>query len=284
MADASIGSLPQAASIGNTDKFLLEQQGEAKYILGALLTDFINRNVTDVTVTTLSYDSSCTVTYDPNTGALNLGIPRGKEGTAAILSDSEVVYQIADSGSSVPTGDWSDTPPTPQSGKYLWTKTTLNFNTGYPVTYYSVARSGIDGNGAVSTVCGISPDANGDVDLTSSDVGAVPTTRTVNGMSLSNNIVTRLSFTNKTVEVADWEEEDPPTTGFEDFPYKAQITCEGVTASMFAEVVLYPADALSGIYAPVANTGYDGTSGYVEIWASEVPSDDLVIPTIYVIK
>ncbi len=280
MADASIGSLPQAASIGNTDKFLLEQQGEAKYILGALLTDFINRNVTDVTVTTLSYDSDCTVSYDPDTGELNLGIPRGKEGTAAILSDSATVYQISDNGSTIPTGDWSSTMPEPQEAEYLWTRITLNFNTGYPVVYYSVARSGMDGAGTVKKVCSKSPTGDGNVALVASDVSAVPTSRTVNGMSLSNDIVTRLAFTNKTVETTDWEEEDPPTTGFEDFPYKAQITCADVTASMFAEVILSPADALSGIYAPVSNTG----SGYVEIWASEVPSDDLVIPTIYVIK
>lgn len=37
MSDSQIGSLPRAASINDEDKFALEQNGEAKHLLGATL-------------------------------------------------------------------------------------------------------------------------------------------------------------------------------------------------------------------------------------------------------
>ena len=45
------------------------------------------------------------------------------------------------------------------------TRTVIQWNGGQTTTVYSVSRQGIDGSGAVSTVNGISPDANGNVTL-----------------------------------------------------------------------------------------------------------------------
>lgn len=63
----------------------------------------------------------------------------------------------------------------------------------------------------------------------------------------------------------------------EGFPYFGAIPLTGATASMTPEVVFSVADAMSGIFAPVAET-YDGG---VYIYASELPSaTTLTIPTI----
>lgn len=81
-----------------------------------------------------------------------------------------------------------------------------------------------------------------------------------------------LSFTGKTVAVSDWASDSTYT----DFPYRAAVACEGVTAKHYAEVTFSPADALEGIFCPVV-TSYDGG---VYIYASEIPGADLTILTI----
>ena len=94
----------------------------------------------------------------------------GETGAAATLTAATVGYQQSDSGSIVPEGSWTTTVPTPVAGKYLWTRVQIQFNSGSPITAYSVSRYGIDGTGAVSSVNGVSPDGNGNVQLTASDI------------------------------------------------------------------------------------------------------------------
>ena len=99
---------------------------------------------------------------------------KGDTGAPAALVSSQITYQVGDSGTIIPSGSWSESiPPVPQ-GKYLWTKEVTQFNTGNPITKYSVSRFGIDGTGSVSTVAGVSPDADGNVPLTAADVKALP--------------------------------------------------------------------------------------------------------------
>ena len=99
---------------------------------------------------------------------------KGDTGDAATLMSATVTYQTSTSGTIVPSGSWQTNIPIVPPGSYLWTRTVYTFNTGAPVTQYSVARFGIDGTGSVSSVAGISPDANGDVPLTAENVGALP--------------------------------------------------------------------------------------------------------------
>lgn len=99
---------------------------------------------------------------------------KGDTGDAAALVNKSVTYQVGDSGSIIPSGAWVSSVPVVSPGKYLWTKIELQFNTGDPIVSYSVSRMGIDGSGAVSTVCGVSPDDTGNVPLTAADVGALP--------------------------------------------------------------------------------------------------------------
>lgn len=81
-----------------------------------------------------------------------------------------------------------------------------------------------------------------------------------------------LAFAGKTLAVSDWASD----TTYEDFPYRAAVDCEGVTVKHYAEVSFSPADAMSGSYAPVAES-YDGG---VYLYASEIPEAALTIPTI----
>lgn len=98
---------------------------------------------------------------------------QGDTGAAATLVNKSVTYQVSDSGTVIPSGVWVTVIPVVAQGKYLWTKTELQFNTGDPVVSYSVGRMGIDGTGAVSSVAGVSPDPTGNVTLTAADVGAL---------------------------------------------------------------------------------------------------------------
>lgn len=98
---------------------------------------------------------------------------KGDTGDPATLESSIVTYQAGDSGTIIPSGSWSSSVPTVTPGRYLWTRQVLQFNTGAPITSYSVSRFGIDGTGAVSTVAGIAPDENGNVPLDASSVKAL---------------------------------------------------------------------------------------------------------------
>lgn len=85
-----------------------------------------------------------------------------------------------------------------------------------------------------------------------------------------------LMFTDLSVPTDKWETD----TTYESYPYKADIPCEGVTAAFFSDVVFNVADAISGNYAPVSST----EDGIVRIYASEIPSEDITIPTIKCVK
>lgn len=99
---------------------------------------------------------------------------KGNTGEAATLISKSVTYQSSDSGVIIPSGSWISSVPAVSQGKYLWTKTELQFNTGAPIVSYSVTRMGIDGSGSVSSVAGVSPDETGNVTLAAADVGALP--------------------------------------------------------------------------------------------------------------
>lgn len=63
---------------------------------------------------------------------------------------------------------------------------------------------------------------------------------------------------------------------YQDYPYAAQIAIADATADYVATVIFAVEDAISGNFAPICETG----SGYVKIWAKEIPAASIVIPTI----
>lgn len=78
-----------------------------------------------------------------------------------------------------------------------------------------------------------------------------------------------LVFSQKAVDVSAWKEDYT----HEDFPYRASVPCSGVTANHFPQVVFYPADAISGNFAPVAETYSNG----IYIYAKNKPEGTLTI-------
>lgn len=101
---------------------------------------------------------------------------RGLTGEPATVVYTNVEYQAGTSGTVIPSGTWLSGIPYVPQGSYLWSRTTLRFNTGGSIISYSVGRMGLDGRGSVVSVCGISPGENGDVELTAEDVNALPDT------------------------------------------------------------------------------------------------------------
>ena len=85
-----------------------------------------------------------------------------------------------------------------------------------------------------------------------------------------------LTFENITLETTAWVED----TTYEEFGYKAEIPCTGVTEDFFSDVVLGVNEALSGNYAPVSVTG----AGTVTIYAVEQPESTIIISTIVCMK
>lgn len=88
------------------------------------------------------------------------------------------------------------------------------------------------------------------------------------GLSLKQNLNTYVT----NVSAANWIQDD----SYEDFKYRCDIPIDKVTENTLAEVVFSVAQAVSGAYAPVCETG----NGTVSIWSAS--SDAIVIPTILI--
>ena len=82
----------------------------------------------------------------------------------------------------------------------------------------------------------------------------------------------KLQFVNTAVPVSSFVADST----YEDFPYRAAVALTGVTSSMIPEVVFGVVDAMSGIFAPCAET----YNGGVYLYASEAPEAAITIPTI----
>lgn len=78
MADKYISALNAAENIDGNDLFVLEQSGEAKKLLGSLLTQYVTRNIMDISIITVSSTTPAYVdSYDHTTGELTLALPKG---------------------------------------------------------------------------------------------------------------------------------------------------------------------------------------------------------------
>ena len=67
------------------------------------------------------------------------------QGKIVSVDHSEVSYQVGDSGTEPPEGEWSFKPVSAESGKYLWTRTITYYTNGSSNTAYSVAKGGTNG-------------------------------------------------------------------------------------------------------------------------------------------
>nr|DAG79911.1 MAG TPA: hypothetical protein [Caudoviricetes sp.] len=82
----------------------------------------------------------------------------------------------------------------------------------------------------------------------------------------------KLTFTNTVVEAASFAADET----YGDFPYRAAVPLTGAAEAMTPEVVFGVTDAMSGTFAPVA----ESYAGGVYIYATEIPSAAITIPTI----
>lgn len=82
----------------------------------------------------------------------------------------------------------------------------------------------------------------------------------------------KLTFTNTVVEAASFAADET----YGDFPYRAAVALTGAAEAMTPEVVFGAVDAMSGTFAPVA----ESYAGGVYIYAAELPSAAVTIPTI----
>lgn len=82
----------------------------------------------------------------------------------------------------------------------------------------------------------------------------------------------KLQFTDTVVTVSDFVSD----ATYQDFPYRAAVRLENVSASMIPEVILDVADAVSGNFCPVAAC----YNGGVYLYAASPPESTMTIPTI----
>lgn len=174
---------------------------------------------------------------------------KGDKGDAAKLTSHSTTYMVSDSGTVVPSGSWvADVPNVPQ-GKYLWTKTVLIFNTGNPVTSYSVSRFGIDGSGAVSSVNGKNPDPTGNVSVLAEDIS------TSNGTSVQ----AALNAAVKTVNGQKPDDTGAVTIGAANIRTASGTTVEQELTGKQKKIMvsgLLKGDGSGGVSEAVAGTDY----------------------------
>lgn len=78
---------------------------------------------------------------------------KGDKGNNITISSKSVTYQVGDSGTTAPTGEWSDSVPSVANGKYLWTKTYVKYSDGTETIAYGVSYKATNGtNGTSVTV------------------------------------------------------------------------------------------------------------------------------------
>lgn len=88
---------------------------------------------------------------------------KGDTGAPSQLSSSSVDYQAGSTGTVAPSGTWSSSVPIVPQGSWLWTRTTMNFNTGSPVVMYTASRQGTDGEGAAGSAVPLADTTLGEV-------------------------------------------------------------------------------------------------------------------------
>ena len=82
----------------------------------------------------------------------------------------------------------------------------------------------------------------------------------------------KLQFNNTSVDASEFADD----TTYEDYPFRAAVALDGVISSMIPEIIFSVADAISGNFAPVAET----YNGGVYLYASDKPEFTVTVPVI----
>ena len=67
------------------------------------------------------------------------------QGKVVSIDHAEISYQIGESGTEPPDGEWSSEPVDAEAGKYLWTRTITYYTNSSRNTAYSIAKSVLNG-------------------------------------------------------------------------------------------------------------------------------------------
>lgn len=283
MAESTIGSLPAVQIMQNADLLVLEQNGEAKKLSGELLAAFIDRQIVSVTVVERAATETYTASYNKNTGALTIGIPRGvgiasisdptvsglnktytitwdKPASASAATTKQFTVKDGNAITSIEAIDDSHT----HGGMDHYR---INFSEGDPFDFY--LYNGNDGYGTPGTATPLMDGTAeaGTANMYSRQDHVHPTD--------TSRQAAKLKFTNKSV--SRWVVESDPT--YQEFPVRGEISCTGVRDTMFPMVTFAAEEAGSGDFAPNAVTGMD----YVYIYAAETPGYTVSIPSIIVL-
>lgn len=98
------------------------------------------------TQTIVNYsDGKSTESYTVSYKAAN-----GASGSSVSISKTLVEYLVGGSGTNPPSGNWSPSVPLVDDGKYLWTRTTVQYSDGNKTVSYSVSYNAIDGADAIT--------------------------------------------------------------------------------------------------------------------------------------
>ena len=80
----------------------------------------------------------------------------GTNGTSVTVTSTAYAYQLSTSGTTVPTGTWSNTPVAPTATQYAWTRTTTTFSDNSTAGTYTVGgktgQNGAPGADAITIV------------------------------------------------------------------------------------------------------------------------------------
>lgn len=176
---------------------------------------------------------------------------KGDTGNPATITDTAVEYQVSTSGTVVPSGTWTTTVPSVTQGDFLWTRTTLEFNSGNPIVSYSVSRQGVDGTGT-GTVQSVS--YNGVVYNNVDDSGNLPL----------NNIQAQHITASVTIAVVDWNDSTTCTK-----------VVNGVTPNN--SVIIAPAPTSFALYASSGIRATAQGTNQLTFACNSTPSDAITV-------
>ena len=81
-----------------------------------------------------------------------------------------------------------------------------------------------------------------------------------------------LAFEDVEIQPSAWQADET----YAEYPFRAAVTLSGVTENFVPDIVLSPEDALSNVFAPIA----DSYSGGVYLYANEAPAGTVTVPTV----
>lgn len=130
-----------------------------------------------------------TTSYQPSQNGVCITGNTGATGATGTdgrgITSTTVTYQGSTSGTTIPTGTWSESIPTVAAGSYLWTRTVTEYTSGNPTTAYSVGKmgntgstgaTGADGRGITDAVTTYQASSDGTIIPTGTWSSDVPTT------------------------------------------------------------------------------------------------------------